>query len=246
MTKEGIVQETDHLLLRRFTEADVDHLVELDSDPEVMRFLTNGRPTPREVIERETLPRILSDYERLRGLGRMAAIERSTDAFLGWIGIDPPEDGRPDDQVELGYRLRRFAWGRGYATEGSRALIRRAFDGCGVRRVFAQTMAVNLDSRRVMEKSGLGRSMERWSTRWTEPTQPAKHELGTRPAVRSSAGSTPLTRPPDRRARTAIASCRARGCRRGEGAGTSAVMKSRQLTLSVILATVAFGTRTWS
>src|SRR5690348_5547158 len=104
--------ETDRLLLRRFTDADIDNLVELDSDPEVMRFLTNGRPTPREVIERDTLHRIMTGYERLRGLGRMATIERSTDAFLGWIGFDPPEDDRADDGVELGYRLHRSAWGR--------------------------------------------------------------------------------------------------------------------------------------
>jgi RimJ/RimL family protein N-acetyltransferase len=56
--------------------------------------------------------------------------------------------------VELGYRLRRQAWGRGYATEGSRALIRNGFTELGVRRVFATTMAVNLGSRRVLEKAG--------------------------------------------------------------------------------------------
>jgi RimJ/RimL family protein N-acetyltransferase len=150
-----VFMETDRLLLRRFTMADVDVLVELDSDPEVMRYLTNGKPTPREVIERETLPRILRGYERLGGLGWMAAIERSTQAFAGWIGIRPPADGRPDGEVELGYRLRRAAWGRGYATEGARALVRVAFEDLGVRRVWAQTMAVNLASRRVMEKSGL-------------------------------------------------------------------------------------------
>jgi RimJ/RimL family protein N-acetyltransferase len=159
--------ETDRLLLRRLTEADVHNLVELDSDPEVMRFLTNGKPTPREVIERETLPRIISDYERLRGLGRLAAIEKSTDAFLGWIGFDPAQDGRPDGEIELGYRLRRSAWGRGYATEGSRALIRSAFES-GVRRVFAQTMAVNLASRRVMEKSSL-RFVRTFHLTWDDP-----------------------------------------------------------------------------
>ena len=102
--------ETDRLLLRRFTAADVHNLVELDSDPAVMRFLTNGRPTPREVIERDTVPRIISGYARLRGLGRMAAIQSSSDTFIGWIGFDPAEDGRPDDEIELGYRLRRSAW----------------------------------------------------------------------------------------------------------------------------------------
>ena len=98
-------------------------------------MLTNGRPTPREVIERHTLPRIMSGYERLRGLGRMETIERSANAFLGWIGSDPPEEGGADDEIELGYRLRRSAWGKGYATEGSRALIGKAFKEFGVRRV---------------------------------------------------------------------------------------------------------------
>lgn len=166
--------ETDRLLLRRFTHADVDDLVELDSDPEVMRLLTNGRPTPREVIERDTLPRILGGYERLGGLGRMAAIERSTSAFLGWIGFDPPEDDRSDAGIELGYRLRRSVWGRGYATEGSRALIRRAFGEFGVRRVWAQTMAVNHASRRVMEKSGL-RFVRTFHLAWDDPIPGTEH-----------------------------------------------------------------------
>ncbi len=55
----------------------------------------------------------------------------------------------------LGYRLRRSAWGKGYAKEGSRALIRKGFTELGVQRVVAETMAVNTASRRVMEKAGL-------------------------------------------------------------------------------------------
>jgi RimJ/RimL family protein N-acetyltransferase len=150
----GAVLSTERLVLRRLTEADVDQLHELDSDPEVMRFLTGGAPTSRDVIQHKVLPRILADYERLPGLGFWAAIERSTGAFVGWFELRPPDGDSPDD-VELGYRLRRPAWGRGYATEGSRALIRKAFTELGVRRVFAQTMAVNTASRRVMEKAGL-------------------------------------------------------------------------------------------
>ena len=68
-----------------------------------------------------------------------------------------PAGGRSarSDEPELGYRLRRSAWGKGYATEGSRALIRKGFTELGVRRVVAETMAVNTASRRVMEKAGL-------------------------------------------------------------------------------------------
>jgi RimJ/RimL family protein N-acetyltransferase len=71
------------LLLRRFTEADADNLFDLDSDSEVMRFLTGGKPTPREVIRNETLPRFLHYYERFEGFGFWAAIEKSTGGFWG-------------------------------------------------------------------------------------------------------------------------------------------------------------------
>ncbi|WP_040406676.1 GNAT family N-acetyltransferase [Amycolatopsis nigrescens] len=144
--------ETTRLVLRRFTEDDVENLVLLHSDPEVMRFLT-GEPTPRAEIENEVLPGILHDYRRGRE-GRWAAVERSTGEFLGRFALQPPEDGRADER-ELGYRLKSSAWGRGYATEGSLALIRKAFTELGTQRVWAQTMAVNTASRRVLERAGL-------------------------------------------------------------------------------------------
>ena len=146
--------ETDRLILRRFTEADVDNLVELDADPEVMFFITGGKPTPRETIESDHLPAFLDYHRRFGGYGFWATIEKPSGQFIGWFHLRPPA-GRPADEPELGYRLRRSAWGRGYATEGSRALIEKAFGELGARRVFAETMAVNHASRRVMEKAGL-------------------------------------------------------------------------------------------
>lgn len=146
--------ETARMVLRRFTETDADHLVALDSDPEVMRFLSGGSPTPREVIERDILPRFIGYTERGGGYGYWAAIEKESGDFLGWFSFRPHEES-PPGEVELGYRLRRMAWGRGYATEGARALIRKGFTELGVRRVVANTYEYNLASRRVMEKAGL-------------------------------------------------------------------------------------------
>jgi RimJ/RimL family protein N-acetyltransferase len=146
------VLETDRLVLRRFTDADVDLLVELDNDPSVMHFITGGRTTPRREIEEEVLPAFLRHYARWSAWGFFAAEERAG-TFLGWFHLRPG-DGDPDDAVELGYRLRKDAWGKGYATEGARALIEYAFDR-GAQRVYAGTMAVNIASRRVMEKAGL-------------------------------------------------------------------------------------------
>lgn len=146
--------ETERLVLRRFTMADADNLIGLDSDPEVMHFITGGRPTRREEIVAGVLPAFLAYYERFAGYGFWAAIEKSTGEFLGWFHFRP-RDGSLADQPELGYRLRKSAWGKGYGTEGSRALIRKGFAEHGARRVFAETMAVHTASRRVMEKAGL-------------------------------------------------------------------------------------------
>jgi RimJ/RimL family protein N-acetyltransferase len=146
--------ETDRLVLRRFTSADADNLVNLDADPDVMRFVTGGIPTSRAEIQNEVLPAFLAYYQRYEGYGFWAAIERATGEFLGWFHFRPRQDS-PPGQVELGYRLRKSAWGKGYATEGSRALIRKGFTEHGVHRVVAEAMAVNLASRRVMEKVGL-------------------------------------------------------------------------------------------
>ncbi len=164
---------TERLVLCRFTEADADNLFDLDGDPEVMRFLTGGKPTPRDVIENEILPRFLQYHKHSEGFGVWAAIERSTGAFLGWFAFHPPEGGG-SDEVELGYRLARPSWGKGYATEGSRALIRKGFTELGTRRVFAQTMAVNIASRRVMEKAGLV-YVQTFYEDWPEPIEGAEH-----------------------------------------------------------------------
>jgi RimJ/RimL family protein N-acetyltransferase len=150
-----VVLETDRLILRTFTEADVDNLVELDSDPEVTHFITNGEPTSRDEVENDILPAFLGYYGSEDGYGFWAAIEKTTGDFLGWFHLRPNPDHPVPDEPELGYRLRRSAWGKGYATEGSRALIDRAFTDLGARRVYAETMAVHVGSRRVMEKSGL-------------------------------------------------------------------------------------------
>jgi RimJ/RimL family protein N-acetyltransferase len=164
--------ETERLILRHLTDSDADHLVELDSDPEVMRHLT-GRPTPREEIVTEVLPRFLDFHHRLEGYGFFAAIERATGDFLGWFHLRARSDD-PPGRVELGYRLRRAAWGRGYATEGSLALIRKGFTELGVRQVYAQTMAVNTGSRRVMDKAGL-RYVRTFHRRWDEPLPGVEH-----------------------------------------------------------------------
>ncbi|HTK15148.1 MAG TPA: GNAT family N-acetyltransferase [Acidimicrobiia bacterium] len=133
---------TERMTLRPITMEDVDVLVALDSDPEVMRFISGGKPSTRAETERIVQ----------RSLGhRWLGFERESGKFVGWFGIRPSTA----TSRELGYRLRREAWGQGLATEGARAVIAVAFAQPGVDRVRAETMAVNTASRAVMERCGL-------------------------------------------------------------------------------------------
>lgn len=149
-----IIAATDRLVLRRFTTSDPELLVELDGDPEVMRYITGGATTPRIRVETALLPAMIRDYDRHPGFGAFATHTKEDGEFIGWCMLLPEFDG-PPGQAELGYRLRKAAWGKGYAVEGSRALIDYGFTELGLERIFAETMAVNTRSRRVMEKAGL-------------------------------------------------------------------------------------------
>jgi RimJ/RimL family protein N-acetyltransferase len=148
-----ILLETARLRLRRFVAADLDQLVELDSDPEVMRYIAYGAATPRERYATEILPRWLALYESWPLLGYWAAELHDGGEFVGWFHLRP--DRFDAGEQELGYRLRRPAWGRGYATEGGRALVAHGFERVGAAKISARTLRANRGSRRVMEKCGL-------------------------------------------------------------------------------------------
>lgn len=142
--------ETQRLRLRQFTSADADHLFRLDNDPEVMRYINSGTPTPRDIIKNEILPGFCHYNNHF---GVWAAESKATSEFLGWFSLRPTNEAH--DEAALGYRLIRAAWGNGYATEGVQALIQQGFTTWGLQRIVATTYEENLASRRVMEKAGM-------------------------------------------------------------------------------------------
>jgi RimJ/RimL family protein N-acetyltransferase len=148
-----ILLETERLRLRRVLPSDLDRLVELDADPQVTRYTSYGQPTSRERYESEILPRWFAYYASTPLVGYWAAESRADSEFLGWFHLRP--DRFDEGEQELGYRLKRSAWGRGYATEGGRALLAHGFGPVGAEKISARTLAGNLGSRRVMEKCGL-------------------------------------------------------------------------------------------
>ena len=148
--------ETKRMILRDIESADEQNLLELDSDPEVMKYLTNGLPHTRVEI-RQTLFRMGEMRVHHSGkFGYWAAIEKSTSKFMGWFHFRPRfKDPTNTTIIELGYRLKKDFWGQGYATEGSLALLDKGFNQLGVEKVFATTMKKNIASQRVMEKVGM-------------------------------------------------------------------------------------------
>lgn len=148
-----VTVHTARLGLRPVTPGDVDDLVVLDSDAEVMRYVSEGEATPREVVEDWVIPRAQADHRaRLGGLWIIS--DRHRGVFLGWAGLRAPRHSNRSE-MELSYRLRRAVWGCGFATEASRTLLRIAFEEYATDRIFASTMIANGPSRRVMEKIGM-------------------------------------------------------------------------------------------
>lgn len=141
---------TSHLTLRPVCPADRLDLMALEADAEVMRYLNGGRPVPDSGL-------FDADFLTPRGEEPevLAAHHSTSGTFIGWFSLF--DDGVIDGfrTAEVGYRLRRAAWGKGYATEGVRVLIEAAFDTFCFDRVQVETMTVNQASRRVLEKAGL-------------------------------------------------------------------------------------------
>jgi len=145
---------TARLTLVPLTDEHLELEVELDSDAEVMRYLT-GRALSRAEVERAHRRRIAA-ARKVPGLGFWVGFDGGD--FIGWWILQPPHG--PDQpevagEADLGFRLLRRHWRRGYAAEGTRELIQYGFGGAGLDRIFAQTMAVNTPSRATLAAVGL-------------------------------------------------------------------------------------------
>ena len=141
---------TTRLILRPARREDAANLLELDRDPEVRRFVDQPEEPTMPLME-AAIGRVLAiDAADARIGFWMAEFEGR---FAGWFHMKPPRECEPMEpgDMELGYRLHRDLWGRGIATEGSRALIRHAFAELAAPRVIACAMVENRASTRVME-----------------------------------------------------------------------------------------------
>lgn len=145
---------TERLLLRPPRPADVEPFALLCADPDVMRHIGLGRPIDRASAELGFAT--LLERWRRDGTGLFTVEDGATGAYLGFVGTAPvPTTSVAAGETEIGWRLRRSAWGRGLAVEGARAVGAHVADTHGVTRVVALIRPENTRSRRVAEKLGL-------------------------------------------------------------------------------------------
>ncbi len=151
------ILETDRLILRTFKEADLDGMLEINQDPQVMKHFPNlvdkaGTKTLIDKINQHYL-----DY----GYTLYAVELKSTRAFIGFVGLLKPSfEAHFTPNTEIGWRLSSKHWGKGYAPEAAKAVLKYAFKVLDLPEVVSFTSATNTNSVRVMEKIGLKHDTE--------------------------------------------------------------------------------------
>lgn len=148
--------ETARLLLRGWNEGDAAAFADMNEDPRVMEFFVSTAPREHSL---ESARRMREDLEA-NGYGWFVMEVKGEPGFSGVIALNDVRDDLPFAPArEIGWRLPVHRWNRGYATEAASALMQFGFETIGLDEIVSVTAAINLRSRRVMEKLGMTRDM---------------------------------------------------------------------------------------
>ncbi|HUP85998.1 MAG TPA: GNAT family N-acetyltransferase [Acidimicrobiales bacterium] len=162
---------TERLLLRAWRDEDRPPFAALNADPEVRLHFPSVLDRAASDLEADRHAAGLEE----RGWGLWAVEVVGGSSFVGFVGLAPATFAAPfTPAVEIGWRLARLAWGRGYATEAASTVLRHAFEEVGLEEVVSFTAVENARSRRVMEKIGLTRDP---ADDFDHPNVPEGHPL---------------------------------------------------------------------
>jgi RimJ/RimL family protein N-acetyltransferase len=142
---------TERLLLRRWRDADRAAYAAMNQDPAVMEFL-QGRQSP--AVSNTFIDRVEAHWDD-HGWGLWAIEVPGIAPFVGFTGLWPATHVLGYESREVGWRLARAHWGKGYATEAAREALRFGFSDIGFDEIVSFTVPANLRSRAVMERIGL-------------------------------------------------------------------------------------------
>ena len=143
------ILETQRLFLREFTIDDAENAYLLNLDEEVIKYTGD-----KSFINIEEAKKFLANYNdyKKNGFGRWAVINKTDNDFLGWCGLKYSTDV---DEVDIGFRLFKKHWNKGYATESAKACIEIGFNKFGITTIVGRARKENIASIRVLEKIGL-------------------------------------------------------------------------------------------
>jgi RimJ/RimL family protein N-acetyltransferase len=140
--------ETERLILRRFTENDVDAVFALRRDAEVMHYIR----APQNRQESVNWLKMVSKLWETEKIGFCAVVEKQSGALVGWCGLWRLQE---TGETEVGYAIARKFWGKSLATEAARAFLAYGFETLKLDKIVAVAAPENVASRRVMEKLGM-------------------------------------------------------------------------------------------
>jgi RimJ/RimL family protein N-acetyltransferase len=143
---------TDRLLMRRWLDSDREPFAALNADPETMRYF----PATSDRAASDAFVEVVEARFDHQGYGLWALEVTETGQFIGFTGLNPmPDDVPGAGGIEVGWRLAKYAWHLGYATEAAKAALDVAFRGAGLLHIWSMTAVLNEPSQAVMRRIGL-------------------------------------------------------------------------------------------
>jgi RimJ/RimL family protein N-acetyltransferase len=146
----NVIIDTGRLVLRTFTEKDGQLIYDLNLDPDVTRYTHD--PARDINHANEILEQVIIPQYALYNHGRWAVHLKQKLEFMGWCGLKYRQE---KNEIDLGYRLKKEYWGKGYATEAAFACIRYGFEKLGIRRIVGRAEPDNIASCKLLEKCGM-------------------------------------------------------------------------------------------
>jgi [ribosomal protein S5]-alanine N-acetyltransferase len=146
----NIIFETPRLILRQFTEADASLILQLNSDPEIVKYVHEPVLENKEQAKKIIIDIILPQYKN--NLGRWAIHTKNNMDFIGWCGL---KFRAGPDQIDLGYRLMQKAWRKGFATEAAQQTLEHGFKTLDLKLITGTAHKENIASIKVLEKIGM-------------------------------------------------------------------------------------------
>ena len=143
--------DTQRLSFRPINPGDFESLLRMNSDPEVMRYVGDGSIRNHDQMLLE-LDMLISHYTRKPGLGIWALESKDSSSFIGAAGLVYYDN---TTEIEVGYRILKEYWNKGYATEAAIGILRYGFETLGLKKIVCSAHVDNTASRKVMEKTGM-------------------------------------------------------------------------------------------